>query len=79
MNRVSIALLKSFITNLFLSITKILIGIIGSSQVMIADGFNSLSDLSTDIIAILGNYISRKPADKKRMVMDKQNIWQILL
>lgn len=65
MNRVSIALLKSFITNLFLSITKILIGIIGSSQVMIADGFNSLSDLSTDIIAILGNYISRKPADKK--------------
>ena len=49
MNRVSIALLKSFITNLFLSITKILIGIIGSSQVMIADGFNSLSDLSTDI------------------------------
>ena len=32
---------------------------------MIADGFNSLSDLSTDIIAILGNYISRKPADKK--------------
>lgn len=63
MNAVSRVLIKSFITNIFLSIIKILLGILGHSYAMMADGFNSLSDLSTDIIAIMGNIISNKKSD----------------
>ena len=64
MNSASIVLVKSFITNIFLSIIKIFLGAIGHSHTMIADGFNSLSDLSTDIIAIMGNIFSSKKSDK---------------
>ncbi len=64
MNAVSRVLLKSFITNIFLSFVKIIMGILGHSYAMIADGFNSLSDLSTDIIAIMGNIISNKKSNK---------------
>lgn len=55
----------SIITNVFLSIVKIVTGIIGKSSALIADGIHSFSDLSTDFIAIIGNYLSRKPADEK--------------
>ena len=65
MNVVSRVLIKSFITNIFLSITKIIMGMLGHSHAMIADGFNSLSDLSTDIIAIMGSIISNKKSDKE--------------
>ena len=58
-------LLVSSITNIFLSIIKLLFGIIGKSSVLIADGIHSFSDLSTDIIAILGNKLALKPADKE--------------
>lgn len=64
MNVVSRVLIKSFVTNIFLSIIKIIMGMLGHSHAMIADGFNSLSDLSTDIIAIMGNIMSGKKADK---------------
>lgn len=64
MNAVSNVLIKSFITNIFLSIVKIIMGLLGHSHAMIADGFNSLSDLSTDIIAIMGNILSRKDSNK---------------
>lgn len=55
----------SSITNTFLSIIKILFGLIGRCSSLIADGIHSLSDLSTDLVAIFGNYLSLKPADKK--------------
>ena len=58
-------LLVSSITNIFLSIIKILFGFIGKCNSLIADGIHSLSDLSTDVVAIFGNYLSLKPADKK--------------
>ena len=64
MNAVSNVLVKSFVTNIFLSIVKIMIGILGHSHAMVADGFNSLSDLSTDIIAIMGSILSKKNSDK---------------
>lgn len=64
MNAVSRVLIKSFITNIFLSFIKILMGMLGHSHAMIADGFNSLSDLSTDIIAIMGSVISSKKSNK---------------
>ena len=59
----NLALLLSMLCNIFLTITKILAGYICNYKSLIADGVHSLSDLSTDIIAILGNYLSNKPAD----------------
>ena len=56
-------MMTSFITNIFLSIAKIIFGIIGSSGALIADGIHSFSDMITDTLAIVGNIISRKPAD----------------
>lgn len=55
----------SFITNFFLSLMKVVIGFIGRSSALIADGIHSFSDLVTDIVAILGNYLSRKPEDEE--------------
>ena len=55
----------SMITNLGLSVAKIVVGFIGSSGALIADGFHSLSDLITDVFAIVGSWLSNKPADKE--------------
>ena len=55
----------SFITNIFLALTKIISGFLGSSGALIADGFHSLSDTVTDVSAIIGNVLSKKPADEK--------------
>ena len=57
-------MILSLIANLFLSIIKIIFGIIGSVKSLIADGIHSLSDLITDLVAIIGNHLSKKPADK---------------
>ena len=65
MNKITKVLLVSSITNIFLSIIKIIFGFIGKCSSLIADGIHSLSDLSTDVIAIIGNKMSLKPADKE--------------
>ena len=56
-------MLTSFITNILLAIFKIISGIIGTSGALIADGIHSFSDMITDIFAVIGNTISKKPAD----------------
>lgn len=56
---------KSFLTNFFLSIFKVISGIIFHSSALIADGIHSFSDLVTDVVAILGNTFSLKPADRE--------------
>lgn len=53
------------ITNVFLSVLKLIIGVIGKSGALIADGIHSFSDLATDLVAVVGNYLSKKPADEK--------------
>ena len=58
-------MLTSMIVNSFLSIIKIIVGIVGKSSALIADGIHSFSDLFTDVFAIFGNLLSRKPADLK--------------
>ena len=63
--KITKVLLVSSITNIFLSIIKILFGFIGKCNALIADGIHSLSDLSTDFVAIFGNHLSLQPADKK--------------
>lgn len=65
MNKISFVLIKSLIVNGILVLTKIVTGIIGNSRVIIADGIHSLSDLSTDIVSIIGSKLSNKPADEK--------------
>lgn len=55
----------SVVTNFLLSIFKIIMGYIGKSSALIADGIHSFSDLLTDFFAMIGNYIAGKPADKK--------------
>jgi cation diffusion facilitator family transporter len=55
----------SFFTNLFLSILKVVVGFIFTSSALVADGIHSFSDLLTDIVAIVGNIFSSKPADKE--------------
>lgn len=55
----------SIITNVSLALIKIIAGILGSSGALIADGVHSISDLATDFIAIIGGFLSKKPADEK--------------
>lgn len=65
MNKITKVLIISFITNLFLSILKIISGAVANYASLVADGMHSLSDLITDLAAILGNKLSLKPADEK--------------
>lgn len=64
MSKITKTMLVSAITNIFLSITKIITGVIGKSGALIADGVHSFSDLITDLVAIIGGKIASKPADK---------------
>lgn len=54
----------SMAINILVSFIKILSGIICNSKSMLADGFYSLSDLITDIVALIGTKLSRKRANK---------------
>ena len=65
MNKIIKVMLISFLINFFLSIFKVITGLFSNSKALIADGVHSFSDLSTDIMAILGSMLSRKPADSK--------------
>lgn len=63
--KISLVMVVSAITNVFLAITKIIVGILFSSGAIISDGIHSFSDLFTDIVSIVGNILARKPADKE--------------
>lgn len=51
------------ILNITLSLAKIIAGIFGHSQAMIADGIHSLSDLGSDIVVIIGMFLASRPKD----------------
>ncbi len=51
------------ILNIVLSFIKIIAGIFGHSQAMIADGVHSLSDLGSDIVVIIGMCLASRPKD----------------
>lgn len=65
MDKVEKVMFTSFFSNIFLSALKIITGIIGNAGALVADGLHSLSDMITDIFAIIGIKISKRPADKK--------------
>ena len=51
------------ISNIVLSLVKIISGIFGHSQAMIADGIHSLSDLGSDLVVIIGMFLAARPKD----------------
>ena len=65
MKKTSRVMFVSFFTNFVLSVMKVVIGFIGKSSALLADGIHSFSDLLTDIVAIFGNILSGKPEDKE--------------
>lgn len=54
----------TLIINIVLAIVKVLAGIIGNSNAMLADGIHTLSDVFTTIIVIIGLKVSAKEADE---------------
>jgi len=61
--KIKIASLLGIIGNIFLLIIKAIIGFITNSQAMIADAFNSASDIFTSLMTFIGNKIASKPRD----------------
>ena len=49
--------------NLVLAIAKILVGLFGHSQALVADGIHSLSDLATDALVLIGAKHGSREAD----------------
>ena len=65
MNKNIAVMLRSVLVNIVLVFTKVFVGFIGHSTALIADGVHSLSDLATDIVAIVSCKLALKPADKE--------------
>lgn len=57
-------MLRSFIVNFTLSILKIIVSILTNSKTLLADAVHGVSDLSTDIVALVGAKIASKKPDK---------------
>lgn len=57
------ASILGIVGNLFLLIIKGIIGFTTSSQAMIADAFNSASDIFSSVMTFIGNRIASKPSD----------------
>jgi cation diffusion facilitator family transporter len=65
MNKVFKVIITSFIGNVILIILKFVVGTITNTMTLIADGVHSLSDLSTDVIAFVGEKLCMKESDEK--------------
>lgn len=51
--------------NIILSITKVVFGVLGHSQALVADGIHSLSDLLTDALVIIGTRYGSQAPDQE--------------
>ena len=58
------ALFFNILVNIFVSLVKIIGGIFGNTFTLVIDGIYTISDLVTDVIAIMGIKIGRKRANK---------------
>lgn len=58
------ASLFGIVGNIFLFFIKIIVGIISSSQAMLADAFNSASDILSSIMTYIGNKVASKGVDE---------------
>lgn len=59
-----LASIMGIIGNIFLFIIKTVIGLITNSQAMIADSFNSASDIFSSLMTFIGNKIASTPSDE---------------
>lgn len=50
--------------NILLSVTKIVIGLLGGVLSVTADGFNNLADAGSSVITLIGFKMANKPADR---------------
>lgn len=57
------ASIMGIVGNIFLFIIKIIVGVVSSSQAMIADAFNSASDIFNSLMTYTGNRVASKSAD----------------
>lgn len=64
MNQEKKTLFISMLNNGLISSLKIASGIIGKSSSLLADGFHTGSDFITDVIALIGSFLSKKKPDK---------------
>lgn len=55
--------IMGIVGNIFLFIIKIIVGVVSSSQAMIADAFNSASDIFNSLMTYIGNRVAGKSAD----------------
>ncbi|MBQ8510058.1 MAG: cation transporter [Clostridia bacterium] len=61
----SAAGLVGIVSNVFLSVLKILIGVLTHSIAITADAMNNIADAGSSIITLIGFRLAGKPADKK--------------
>ncbi len=64
MNKQFFVMIVSSSVNVLLAVLKIVIGFVFNSQLLLADGIHSASDLLTDIFALVGLKMARKPKDE---------------
>jgi len=57
--------LVSVVWNLILAIAQVVIGIVGHSQALVADGMHTLSDLATDLMVLYALKHGKKAADEE--------------
>jgi cation diffusion facilitator family transporter len=62
LNRVT---LLAAVINSVLTLVKAAVGLLGGSSVLIADAVHSLSDLATDVVALLSLRVASKPPDEE--------------
>ncbi len=61
----TVSSIVGIISNIFLSLSKMICGILFSSISILGDGINNLSDSGSSIITLVGFKMSEKPADKE--------------
>ena len=65
MNKITKSFVVSIFVNIFIMTMEIVAGIIGNSISLIASGIHAVSDLLTDLFSLVGERLSRKPANKE--------------
>ncbi|NCU33422.1 MAG: cation diffusion facilitator family transporter, partial [Candidatus Moranbacteria bacterium] len=63
--KIELFMKRTLAWNIVLSILKLTTGIIGSSFALISDAINSISDIFSSLVGIIGIKISGKKADKE--------------
>ncbi len=55
---------KSFVVNLFLAVLKVIASILTNSKTLFADAIHGFSDMSTDIVGLVGSKLASKRPDE---------------